>query len=113
MMESFQVKLTLDESNLLYVLIYRGYSENAVTLSSIMEWVKGYHKKILKSIIKFDQEDIQSLNKQIQKKVVMADLMTDIIKTISEITFERFEQGVDLITKNGTFKNYHLFQRDD
>ena len=39
-LQTFDLKMTLDETNLLFMLIYRAFGENSVTVGCIMEWLK-------------------------------------------------------------------------
>jgi len=36
----FGIKLSVDECNLLYLLIFKSFAENVVNIRSIIEWVK-------------------------------------------------------------------------
>jgi hypothetical protein len=38
--QMFGIKLSVDESNLLYLLIFKSFADNIVTIVTIMEWVK-------------------------------------------------------------------------
>jgi len=111
--QRFNITLTIDETNLLYFLIYGEFSENAVNVSCIVNWIQAYYNKRLKHIIRIS-DLIKDLPTQLTRKMEIPALYQSIIQVIQEIGFESVETSLGFLDfKNAiTFENLKKFFRE-
>lgn len=104
----FGVKLSMDECNLLYLLIFKSFAENALNIISIIEWVKvrflspqlnikSHKGRRLKTLIHMT-DVIGEIQQKIEKKIEMPEIFSSIVKVITEVGFAKLEHSIDFIT---------------
>jgi len=109
-LQKFNLTPTTDEANLLYLLIYREFSENVVNLKCVTEFVKTYQTKRLKQVLNVANL-IANMPTKLTKKIEIPTIYQEIIEAIQELGFESIETALNFLeSKNAiNFEDFKKF----
>ena len=98
--KSFEIKLTVDESNLLYLIIFSKFSDTAVAPEDMFKWMMDNYGRRKRTLINYDDLLAESTTKA-KKKIEMPEIFKDVIRLSSSIGFSQFEKNLDFVSRFG------------